>query len=196
MNSSSSRRSAIVSRLHRSPSRNRSVAFSPPLRSPVGVQKFDIIHKLQLLSRANDKHCRVEECEPVPGHASMDNSSDGDSENCPVCLDTFTTQEVGTPDTCNHTFCAVCLEKWAKDQNNCPLDRQNFSFIYVRDRLGGKIIKRISVIQPRSQIQHVDDPEPHSLTENIMICTTLFIVFTIVICSRGRPYNYPLHRDL
>jgi hypothetical protein len=32
---------------------------------------------------------------------------DEDSEKCPICLHTFSTHEVGIPDTCNHTFYAV-----------------------------------------------------------------------------------------
>jgi PHD and RING finger domain-containing protein 1 len=35
-----------------------------------------------------------------------DSSSDGDSGKCPICLNTFTTHEVATSDTCDHTFCA------------------------------------------------------------------------------------------
>jgi hypothetical protein len=76
-------------------------------------------------------------------------SACGDSVNCPVCLDTFTTQKVGTPDTCNHTFCAACLQECAKNNNICPVYGQKYNFILVRRHLGGEIIKRIPVVPPR-----------------------------------------------
>jgi PHD and RING finger domain-containing protein 1 len=66
--------------------------------------------------------------EAVP-HA--DSSSDEDSEKCPICLDTFSTQEVGIPDTCNCTFCAYCLQQFSKNVNTCPIDQQVFNGILV-----------------------------------------------------------------
>jgi PHD and RING finger domain-containing protein 1 len=46
--------------------------------------------------------------------AYMSDSSDGQSEKCPICLLSFTTQEIGTPEACDHNFCVDCLVEWAK----------------------------------------------------------------------------------
>ncbi|XP_023725948.1 uncharacterized protein LOC111874572 [Cryptotermes secundus] len=71
---------------------------------------------------------------------------DKESENCPacpICLQQFTTQEVGTPDTCDHIFCADCIKNWGKYASTCPVDRQPFSVINVRPHPGGEIITEI-----------------------------------------------------
>jgi len=44
----------------------------------------------------------------------MSDSSDGQSEKCPICLRNFTTQEVGTPEACDHSFCVDCLQEWSR----------------------------------------------------------------------------------
>ncbi|XP_023727544.1 chromodomain-helicase-DNA-binding protein Mi-2 homolog [Cryptotermes secundus] len=78
---------------------------------------------------------------------------DKESENCPacpICLEQFTTQEVGTIDTCDHIFCADCIKKWGQCANTCPVDRQVFSIINVRPHPGGEIITEIP-FESRSQ---------------------------------------------
>jgi hypothetical protein len=70
----------------------------------------------------------------------VDNSGDGDSVNCPVCLVTFTTQGVGTPDTCDHTFYAACLQEWSKNENNCPVHTS-----YLFDATLGEKLSRESL---------------------------------------------------
>jgi len=72
-------------------------------------------------------------------------SSDGTSEKCPICLLRFSNQEVGTPESCDHVFCAECLQQWSQNVNTCPVDRQEFSLILVRRRIGGKVIRQITV---------------------------------------------------
>jgi len=44
----------------------------------------------------------------------MSDSSDGQSEKCPICLRNFTTQEIGTPEACDHSFCVECLQEWSR----------------------------------------------------------------------------------
>jgi len=41
-------------------------------------------------------------------------------EQCAICMENLTTQEVGVPENCEHTFCLVCLIEWAKvkDEEN------------------------------------------------------------------------------
>jgi hypothetical protein len=48
-----------------------------------------------------------------------------------MCLETFTTKEVGRPDTCDHIFCAPCLCEWAKYKYTCPLDQRTFNTIIM-----------------------------------------------------------------
>ncbi|XP_074950559.1 PHD and RING finger domain-containing protein 1 isoform X2 [Phalacrocorax aristotelis] len=50
--------------------------------------------------------------EPHINEASI--SSDEDSENCPICLNTFRDQAVGTPENCSHYFCLDCIVEWSK----------------------------------------------------------------------------------
>jgi len=40
-------------------------------------------------------------------------SDDADPE-CPICLVTLLDQAVGTPESCDHSFCLTCIQEWAK----------------------------------------------------------------------------------
>ncbi|EFN60820.1 RING and PHD-finger domain-containing protein KIAA1542 [Camponotus floridanus] len=101
-----------------------------------------------------------------PGPSSSSNadvhssdSSDEQSEKCPICLLPFRKQQVGTPSACDHCFCLDCLVEWSKNINTCPVDRQSFTVIHVRDNLRGEIIKHVPVeIVPRIENQAQDDP--------------------------------------
>ncbi|KDR23360.1 hypothetical protein L798_05321, partial [Zootermopsis nevadensis] len=87
-------------------------------------------------------------------------SSDGQSEKCPICLRNFTTQEVGTPEACDHSFCADCLQEWSRNVNTCPVDRQVFTLILVRRSLEGKVVRRIPVEPPRQQSEDEVQEDP------------------------------------
>lgn len=41
-------------------------------------------------------------------------SSDEDREKCPICLNSFSSQPVATPENCEHYFCFDCILEWAK----------------------------------------------------------------------------------
>ncbi|XP_069696612.1 serine/arginine repetitive matrix protein 2 isoform X2 [Periplaneta americana] len=97
---------------------------------------------------------------PAPAATYMSDSSDGQSEKCPICLRNFTTQEVGTPEACDHSFCVDCLQEWSKNVNTCPVDRQMFSLILVRRCLEGKVIRRIPVEPPRRQDEEEVQEDP------------------------------------
>ncbi|XP_028155148.2 PHD and RING finger domain-containing protein 1 [Diabrotica virgifera virgifera] len=71
--------------------------------------------------------------------------SDGQSEKCPICLVSFKLQEIGTPESCDHTFCLECIQEWSKNMNTCPVDRQEYRLILVRDHLNGKVTRQIPV---------------------------------------------------
>ncbi|NWH62371.1 PHRF1 protein, partial [Geococcyx californianus] len=78
-------------------------------------------------------------------------SSDEDSENCPICLNTFRDQAVGTPENCSHYFCLDCIVEWSKNANSCPVDRILFKYISIRAHYGGKILKKIPVENTKTQ---------------------------------------------
>ncbi|GLV43661.1 uncharacterized protein CBL_07012 [Carabus blaptoides fortunei] len=102
--------------------------------------------------------------EPVPSTsvnvAAFSDSSDGESEKCPICLLSFNTQEVGTPETCDHSFCAECIQEWSKNVNTCPVDRQTFSLILVRKRFNGKVIRRVAVDVRRPSVDELIQEDP------------------------------------
>ncbi|XP_054246693.1 PHD and RING finger domain-containing protein 1 [Indicator indicator] len=78
-------------------------------------------------------------------------SSDEDGENCPICLNTFRDQAVGTPESCSHYFCLDCIVEWSKNANSCPVDRILFKNINIRAHFGGKILKKIPVENTKTQ---------------------------------------------
>ncbi|NWY35924.1 PHRF1 protein, partial [Sylvia atricapilla] len=86
-------------------------------------------------------------------------SSDEDGENCPICLNTFRDQAVGTPESCSHYFCLDCIMEWSKNANSCPVDRILFNYINIRAHFGGKILKKIPVENTKTQgTDGEDDP--------------------------------------
>ncbi|NXG79391.1 PHRF1 protein, partial [Baryphthengus martii] len=84
-------------------------------------------------------------------------SSDEDGENCPICLNTFRDQAVGTPENCSHYFCLDCIVEWSKNANSCPVDRILFKHISIRAHFGGKILKKIPVENTKIQGNEAED---------------------------------------
>lgn len=84
-------------------------------------------------------------------------SSDGQSEKCPICLLKFKDQEIGSPETCDHTFCVDCIKEWSKNVNTCPVDRQEFNLILVRRELNGRVVRREPVEQKQAEESLVYD---------------------------------------
>ncbi|NXW84417.1 PHRF1 protein, partial [Alopecoenas beccarii] len=87
-------------------------------------------------------------------------SSDEDGENCPICLNTFRDQAVGTPENCSHFFCLDCIVEWSKNANSCPVDRIRFKYISIRAHFGGKILKKIPVENTKTQSNDDDEDDP------------------------------------
>lgn len=46
--------------------------------------------------------------------ASSALNSDDDTESCPICLNVFRDQAVGTPETCTHYFCLDYIVEWSR----------------------------------------------------------------------------------
>ncbi|XP_029992038.1 PHD and RING finger domain-containing protein 1 isoform X2 [Sphaeramia orbicularis] len=82
-----------------------------------------------------------------------DMSSDEEADKCPICLNSFNSQPVATPENCVHYFCLDCILEWAKNANLCPIDRINFNNIHLRKCYGGKVQKVITVQKPAKQEQ-------------------------------------------
>uniref|UniRef100_K7G908 PHD and ring finger domains 1 n=1 Tax=Pelodiscus sinensis TaxID=13735 RepID=K7G908_PELSI len=89
-----------------------------------------------------------------------DISSDDDAENCPICLNTFRNQAVGTPESCAHYFCLDCIVEWSKNANSCPVDRILFKYICIRVRFGGEILKKIPVENTKVQDGDSGEDDP------------------------------------
>lgn len=83
---------------------------------------------------------------------SSSSGSDEQSEKCPICLISFKGQEVGSPEACDHSFCADCIQEWAKTVNTCPVDRRKFNLILVRDSYVGQYVRSIPVQEPTNNI--------------------------------------------
>ncbi|NXL44476.1 PHRF1 protein, partial [Podilymbus podiceps] len=84
-------------------------------------------------------------------------SSDEEGENCPICLNTFRDQAVGTPENCSHYFCLDCIVEWSKNANSCPVDRILFKYISIRAHFGGEILKKIPVENTKTQDNDGED---------------------------------------
>ncbi|XP_030057148.1 PHD and RING finger domain-containing protein 1 [Microcaecilia unicolor] len=84
-------------------------------------------------------------------------SSDEDAENCPICLNVFRDQVVGTPENCAHYFCLDCILEWSKNASSCPVDRITFSCVCIRAHFGGEILKKIPVESRTAQVEEEDD---------------------------------------
>ncbi|XP_067125469.1 LOW QUALITY PROTEIN: PHD and RING finger domain-containing protein 1-like [Centruroides vittatus] len=79
-------------------------------------------------------------------NSDIDSDSSNDlSERCPICLNRFIGQTVGSPDSCDHNFCLECLLEWTKNINTCPVDRKLYNQIISRHELRGEIIDKIPV---------------------------------------------------
>ncbi|XP_070639417.1 PHD and RING finger domain-containing protein 1 isoform X3 [Bos indicus] len=85
-------------------------------------------------------------------------NSDDDSESCPICLNAFREQAVGTPENCAHYFCLDCIVEWSKNANSCPVDRTIFKCICIRAQFGGKILKKIPVESAHLGENENEDP--------------------------------------
>lgn len=95
---------------------------------------------------------------PKKSDYRSDNSEN--DEKCPICLFIFSSQQIGTPDTCEHVFCSDCLAEWSNHVNTCPVDRKEFTCVLVRNKIGGKVIKTIPVKPRRISLDDLVEEEP------------------------------------
>jgi hypothetical protein len=117
----------------------------------------------------------------VPSAASRgDNKNGGQSEKCPICLCEFDTQEIGTPECCDHSFCVDCLQEWSENSSICPLDREVYDAILVRRHLGGDVVGRIRVKSPRQQVE----VEETDYIERCEVCRHIGFPYELIFCVR------------
>lgn len=118
----------------------------------------------------------------LPAKDYPSDSSEGNSDKCPICLLSFSSQEIGTPETCEHIFCLDCITEWSKNVNTCPVDRLTFDSIVVRSCLGGRILRKVPVIvnvrRPSVEMLVEEDP---TFCE---ICGTSDREDTMLLCDR------------
>lgn len=88
---------------------------------------------------------------------SSDTSND-QLEKCPICLASFRNQEVGSPESCEHSFCADCIQEWSKNVNTCPVDRQPFNLIYIKMHYNGKIVRQVPIETSQEPVEEFDNP--------------------------------------
>ncbi|XP_053986194.1 uncharacterized protein LOC128880293 [Hylaeus volcanicus] len=109
--------------------------------------------KRKLLEKSKSKKLQI-----IVSDTDTD-TSDDQVEKCPICLLPFRKQQLGTPSSCEHCFCLECLMEWSKNINTCPVDRQTFTAIHVRDALGGQITRHVPVdVTPRVEDEPLEDP--------------------------------------
>lgn len=95
--------------------------------------------KRKVLSKTKKKVEKPVPSSPANANFDSDNSDNEQLEKCPICLLPFRKQQIGTPSICEHRFCLECLLEWCKNINTCPVDRQIFTTVRVRNHLGGKV---------------------------------------------------------
>ncbi|KAL4224737.1 PHD and RING finger domain-containing protein 1 [Mactra antiquata] len=76
---------------------------------------------------------------------ASDSDGTDDTERCPICLNRFKDQDIGTPESCDHMFCLECIQEWSKNVNTCPSDRLVFKLILCKHGVDDVIYKKISV---------------------------------------------------
>jgi PHD and RING finger domain-containing protein 1 len=107
---------------------------------------------------------------PADSEPQSSNGQQAEGPACPICFAKFTTQEVGTTDTCNHNFCASCIQNWSKYVGTCPLDRQQFDSILVRKHVEGETISTIPVDSLRRKLTFCAVCGECDSAENMILC--------------------------
>ncbi|TPX51382.1 hypothetical protein SeMB42_g00462 [Synchytrium endobioticum] len=88
------------------------------------------------------------------------------ASTCPVCYELLNRELLGAL-PCAHLYHLECLQLWSSQSNTCPLDRQPFAFINVKDKDNGVVLRQIRVatrVQPEAPRLQTDynagDDEP------------------------------------
>ncbi|CAF3286474.1 unnamed protein product [Rotaria socialis] len=108
-------------------------------------------------SRQREQDMKNKDIESMPTDPSSSlNTLDTSSatEQCAICMENFTNQEVGIPENCEHSFCLTCIIAWAKKNNSCPIDRKHFLRIFKKHAFtSSKRYDTIEVQDNRLEVQ-------------------------------------------
>lgn len=77
--------------------------------------------------------------------------------SCPICLNEFVGQDLGSPENCSHTFCFECILEWSKNINTCPIDRIEFHLIYMKQEINGNVVKKVKVKVKKEVEEYVEE---------------------------------------
>jgi hypothetical protein len=133
--------------------------------------------QLDTIPTTEDLNCEALSLTPTSAEVTTYNSCNNNERSstkspfCSVCLAKFTTQEIGTTDTCNHNFCATCLQDWSKYVRTCPLDRQAFNSILVRQHLDGEVIRTIPVDSLRQELLFCEVCGECDYEDRMLVCS-------------------------
>ena len=77
-------------------------------------------------------------------------------ETCCICLEEIQISCESKLDSCSHTYCFPCIEKWVKDmENSCPQCKQKIHKITHLDVLGRE--KSLQVEDKVQEVDHFED---------------------------------------
>ena len=98
---------------------------SYPSPSTPGAE--DLFTRLQRMSSSKRRASKATKSSPsAKGHATAPVSAEGETE-CVICLENPVVR--GKINSCDHVFCFECIQKWAKQENTCPLCKERFKTI-------------------------------------------------------------------
>ncbi|XP_063696784.1 PHD and RING finger domain-containing protein 1 [Culicoides brevitarsis] len=109
--------------------------------------------------------------------------------SCPICLRSFSHQEIGFPEDCSsiqHIFCALCIEEWAKNVTTCPIDRKEFTKICILDNwLDKNVIRSVEVTRKEYNEQEMDTVDDLTYCEICHLANNEHSMLLCDGCDRG-----------
>lgn len=119
------------------------------------------------------------------GNSSDSSCGSSHREKCPICLFSFSNQEVGHPQTCDHKFCAICIDEWSKNVSTCPIDRKEFGKIiclenFLSDRVTREIVVDLS--KKSSTLEEIIEVDEDLIT-NCEICGSTDREDSMLLCD-------------
>ncbi|XP_053384018.1 PHD and RING finger domain-containing protein 1-like [Mercenaria mercenaria] len=107
-----------------------------------------------------EEDCDDEDDDEGEAVLEASDSEGEDGERCPICLNRFKDQDVGTPEACDHVFCLECIQEWSANVNTCPVDRQVFKLILCKHGVDDIIYKKLTVEDVNKQADDEEEEEP------------------------------------
>ena len=87
-------------------------------------------------------------------------------ETCCICLDEIAINSITQLDSCTHTYCHPCIDKWVKEvENKCPQCKQKIHKITYTDVLG--MLKSTKVSNKVQQYDEYEDMHCETCNERV-----------------------------